>query len=721
MHANFQKVSKLLILCPLLFSAALWGQKKINLEQAVMGQWREFYPKTLRGVSMLVDETVYSYISDSSILIKSLADNKQVFEITAADLNGMNIDFNRIRSLQWKKENGLLVKTFDQIHKLNVVLPDQNAKGTITLESTQVTQSFGDYQDVHKATHYIAYGESNNLKVFANGTHHQVTNFEDPNIVCGQAIARQEFGISKGTFWSPNGQFLAFYQKDESYVTTYPLVDIGQTPASLFNIKYPMAGQKSEMASIGVYDVAQKTTIYLKTEGESDQYLTNLGWGPKSEYIYIAVVNRAQNHVKLNQYSAKTGAFIKTLFEEKHDRYVEPEHPVWFIPEADNEFLWWSERDGFMHLHRYNTEGKYLGQVSKGSYVDLEIVHYDALKKILYTRGADASGMNTYLYQHTLDGKKTKAIIKKEGQHRFMMHSSAAYVIDNYNDLNTPNKVCVVDLKNNKESVIYEAPNPYSDYQMPSTKMIQLKSKDGTILNARMILPLDFDPSNKYPVIVYVYGGPHAQLVNNSWLGGASLWMHYAADMGYIVFTLDNRGSANRGFEFESCIHRQLGKLEMEDQMVGVEYLKGLNYVDADKMAVHGWSYGGYMTTSLMLKYPDVFKVGVAGGPVTNWAFYEVMYGERYMDRPEENEAGYAATDLSNYAKNLQGDLLLIHGTVDDVVVMQHSLNLVQAFVKQGKLIDFFPYPGHQHNVRGKDRVHLIDKILTYIDEKINN
>jgi dipeptidyl-peptidase-4 len=238
---------------------------------------------------------------------------------------------------------------------------------------------------------------------------------------------------------------------------------------------------------------------------------------------------------------------------------------------------------------------------------------------------------------------------------------------------------------------------------------------DKTDLHYRLIKPSNFDASKKYPVLVYVYGGPHAQMVTDSWLGGASLWMYWMAEQGYLVYTVDNRGSGNRGFEFESVIHRQLGTAEMADQLKGVEYLKSMPFVDGDRLAVHGWSFGGFMTTSLMLREAGMFNAGVAGGPVTDWSYYEIMYGERYMDRPEQNKEGYENNRLMNYVSKLEGKLLLIHGTNDDVVVMQHNLGLVKAFVEEGIQMDFFPYPMHPHNVRGKDRVHLMEKVLTYV------
>ncbi|BDS10219.1 S9 family peptidase [Aureispira anguillae] len=691
--------------------------KELTLEDAVIGQWRQFYPTHISNLVWRAEGDVVTFRSeDAKKIMTQKVGSKEATELFNLDaLNkALGEELSAMPFIRWEAEREFSFKYGGQLFGMLLTGNKITKKNVVSMPKAANI-------DYHKASQQVAFTKDHNLWIQnKEGDEVAVTTSEDANIVSGQAIARHEFGISKGTFWSPNGAFLAFYQKNEIDVADYPLLDISTTPGSLKTIKYPMAGQKSEYASIGIYDTKTNKTVYLKVKGPKDQYLTNLGWGPEEKFVYVAVVNREQNHAWLNKYDALTGDFIKTLFEEKHSKYVEPEHPVWFIPGNNKEFLWWSERDGFMHLHRFNTDGKYLGQVTKGKWVTLNILGLDHTGKNILVTGTDESGLNTTLYSAPLaGGKASKRLVQTDGIHRFSLSSSKKYVVDNYSDIKTPHISRIIDLKEKTKNTLHIAKNPYEGYKIAKPELLTLKAKDGTPLQARMIKPADFDPTKKYPVIVYVYGGPHAQMVKNSWLASASLWMYHAANKGYLVFTLDNRGSANRGLEFENVIHRQLSKNEMEDQMVGVDYLKTLPYADTDKMAVHGWSYGGFMTTSLMLKYPDVFKVGVAGGPVTDWNYYEVMYGERYMDKPEENPEGYKETQLKNYVKNLKGDLLLIHGTVDDVVVMQHNLALVQAFVDNGILMDFFPYPMHPHNVRGKDRIHLMNKVLTYIDEKL--
>jgi dipeptidyl-peptidase-4 len=287
--------------------------------------------------------------------------------------------------------------------------------------------------------------------------------------------------------------------------------------------------------------------------------------------------------------------------------------------------------------------------------------------------------------------------------------------MDGFSSLSVPFKAMLWTNNGKMAKLLMESKEKLAEYNIGSTEIGSIKGKDASDLYYRMIKPSNFDPSKKYPVMVYVYGGPHAQMITNSYLDGANLWMYWMAEQGYLVFTVDNRGSDNRGFDFESVIHAQLGNNEIDDQMKGVDYLKSLPYVDGNRLAVHGWSFGGFMTTSLMTRKADTFKVGVAGGPVIDWKWYEVMYGERYMDTPAENQKGFEQANVTNYAKDLKGKLLLIHGTNDDVVVEQHNLALVKKCVELGKQIDYFPYPMHKHNIIGKDRVHLMTKVLNYV------
>jgi dipeptidyl-peptidase-4 len=710
-------ITRILFICCFIFSfAGANGQKNVlTLEDAIVGRSSALAPERLSDLQWLPDSETVSFQSKEGdeLFIRRPGTRAPTIAVKTETINNaLKLELKSFPAVHWQSNQSFIFQSGGTYYNY-----DYNAEQGKPMLSLPDAASNVDY---FYSSNRAAFTKDNNLFVMdASGKEQAVTNFDDANIVSGQAIARQEFGIVKGTFWSSKGNLLAFYQKDETDVADYPMLDINSTPGILSTIKYPMAGQKSEQAKVGVYNTKSGKTIYLQVKGPKDQYLTNLGWGPDEKYVYIAVVNRDQNHMWLQQYDAGTGVFVRTLFEETHPKYVEPENPVWFIPGKPDQFLWLSERDGYMHVYRYNTRGELLGQVTKGDWVVKEILGLGNNPNTLVVVGTDESGLNTNAYSVDLTKGKRSAISKSEGIHSYKLNAEGDALIDTWSNLTIPYIAQVIGTEGNIIETLQTAKSPLVDFKIGSTEIFEVKARDGVQLNARIIKPSDFDPARKYKVLVYVYGGPHAQMVSNRWLAGAPLWMYYLAEKGYIVFTVDNRGSANRGFEFENVIHRQLGKIEMQDQLDGVAYLKTLPYVDSDKMAVHGWSYGGFMTTSLMLRQPGTFKVGVAGGPVTDWKFYEAMYGERYMDRPEENPEGYQKASLLNYVENLKGDLLLIHGTVDPIVVLQHNYALLKAFVDAGVQIDYFAYPMHPHNVRGKDRIHLMDKVIRYIEDKL--
>ena len=478
-----------------------------------------------------------------------------------------------------------------------------------------------------------------------------------------------------------------------------------------------MIGQKSEKPRVGIYNLTTGKTVFIfPKSGDVNDYVTNLSWSPDEKYILIAELNRGQNDMNLNVYEANSGNFVRTILNEKNNAWVEPEHDAYFPNSKSNNFVWFSEKDGFQNLYYYSIEGKLIKQLTSNKFPAREIIGSNPAGTELYFKATGENGTNMLAYKVDLKGKQT-LITKDLGVHNVTISTDGNWFFDEYSNHSTPSKSILYN-KNLKATTLLESKNKYEGYEMGTAEIKTIKAADGTTdLYARLIKPSNFDATKKYPVMVYVYGGPHAQLVTNSYLDGANLWMYWMAEQGYLVFTVDNRGSDNRGFAFESIIHGKLGVNEMDDQLKGVDYLKSLPYVDENRLAVHGWSFGGFMTTSLLLRKPDTFKVGVAGGPVTDWKWYEAMYGERYMDTPVENQKGFDEANTLNYVNNLKGKLLLIHGTNDDTVVMQHNLALVKKFVEAGKQVDFFPYPMAKHNVQGKDRVHLMTKVLNYIIE----
>jgi dipeptidyl-peptidase-4 len=697
------------LLLSFFFSISFQAQEKhLNLEDAILGYYKGLYPKRVNNLQWVKNTDTYIYQEGDSFLIKNNeGDLKNTIDLKMIQTTFS--DVKRLPRLQFVNQSDLVFQTAKSFAVYNYQLKSKTAE--ISFDEKAQNQ---DFCYKNKA---VAYTIDNNVFV-ATSTNPKlaITKIDDKNIVSGQAIHRYEFGILKGTFWSPKGNYLAFYQKDETNVSDYPIVDITTYPATLNAGKYPMAGQKSEQAKIGIYQLSNQKLIYLDIDTTDEHYLTNLSWSPDEKYVLLAEVNRKQNHMWFNYYDAVTGKKVKTIFEETNDKWVEPETPALFLPKSNSQFLFLSERDGFMNVYQYDLFNSNFKQITNFDFVITQILGFDAKGKYIYVEATGNDPKSLQVFKVKLLNGKVKQITKDGGTHYTQLSDSGKYLIDNFTSLKTPGKVAVIDTKSKECTVILDAENPLKDYVLGTTEFIKLKADNGMDLEARIIKPNNFDPAKKYPVMIYVYGGPHAQLVTDTWMGGASLCMNYlAAEKDYIVFTVDGRGSQNRGFAFESGIHRKQGVVNMQDQMTGVNYLKSLPYVDANKMAIFGWSYGGFMTISMLLHHPDVFTTGVAGGPVTDWKYYEVMYGERYMDMPQENPEGYQSTRVHNYIENLKADLLIIHGSIDDTVVPQHSMTLLKEAVEKGVQLDFFTYPMHPHNVRGKDRVHLMTKVVKYI------
>ncbi len=565
----------------------------------------------------------------------------------------------------------------------------------------------------------FAYIDKDQLHVTdANNTTTQLTTDGSREIVYGQAVHRNEFGIEEGLFWSPNGKRLAFYRMDQSMVTDYPQVNTFEREATHEPDKYPMAGMTSHKVTVGVYDIDTKKTIYLKAGDPTDRYFTNISWSPDTRTIYMFELNRDQNDCRLVSYDAATGEKKDELYRETSEKYVEPLNPIVFLPWNSSQFLMQSQKDGFNHLYLFDLKSKAMRQITKGNFVIESLLGFNKKQKTAVVLANADSPIQRNIYTVDLKSGKMRRIDSGEGMHQARLSESGAWLFDKYSAPTTPRNIELINTANAKSTRLLTAEDPWKGYNIPDYSCGTIKAADGeTDLYYRMVKPIGFDPQKKYPTVIYVYGGPHAHNVDASWHYGSRSWETYMAQKGYLLFILDNRGSERRGRDFEQATFRQLGQVEMADQMKGVEYLKSLPYVDQDRMGVHGWSFGGYMTTTLMCNHPDVFKVGVAGGPVIDWKWYEVMYGERYMDTPETNAEGYAKTSLLSKAKNLKGKLQIIIGMNDPTVVPQHALQFLDACIKAGTHPDFFVYPGEGHNMMGHASVHLHERITQYFED----
>ncbi|WP_018336192.1 S9 family peptidase [Butyricimonas synergistica] len=701
---------KLLTIIGLSMMFGLNAQEKVlTMEEAVVGY--HLYPRS-KYFQWQGDKNQYTYLDREGLMGESADKGEKTVLLTVVELNKiLNADLKGFPNFSWLDGNTIVIARQGNIYHIDV--EKKQLKHTFSFPKGAANQTYT------KAGNLYAYTVDNNLYYLdERGNSYTVTADEDKNIVNGQVVSRNEFGISGGIFWSPDGKKLGFYRKDESEVTNFPLLDINSRTGSLKEIKYPMAGMKSELVTMGVYDIASGRTVFLDVNDFGrEQYLTGITWAPESDIVYIQVLNRGQDHMRLNKYDASTGKQIATLFEEKSNTYVEPQNGLVFMKNNPKQFLYeTNNRDGYFNLYLYDVNGKLIKRLTDVD-ADVAYVDMDCAGKYVYYLSSEVSPVEKQLFRVDVKSGKKARLTPEEGWHNISMSGDCSYFIDNYSSVKVPRNV---DLATNNGKVvrrIQEVENPNKNYNYGEVTLGSIKADDGSDLYYRLIKPMNFDPNKKYPVIHYVYGGPHAQMVTNIWNANIRMWEMYMAQHGYVVFIIDNHGTPNRGKAFEEVIHRQCGQVEMKDQVKGIEWLKSFPWVDADRIGVHGWSYGGFMTISLITNYPDIYKVGVAGGPVIDWKWYEVMYGERYMDSPQENPEGYAKTSLIAKAKDLKGKLLICQGAVDPVVVWEQSLSFIRECIKNNVQVDYFPYPCAEHNVMGRDRIHLMQKVTNYFED----
>ncbi len=708
-----------------LLTLPVMAQKQFTLEDLNFGgtNYQKMVPAN-RSLTWWGDQLIR--LGKDTCWTVDVAKGKEKVLFTRDQLNkgaGLTTDASKVNSLSYA--------SFPYPDKPIVMLFNSNERLLVNFQTPKVDwrgsrSANAVAEEWNKNSRSTAFVKDDDLYVADRwGKSYQVTFDGDRDIVYGQSVHRNEFGIEGGLFWNPQGTRLAFYRMDQSMVADYPLVDVPELDDSTRVIaeaapeKYPMAGQTSHEVTVGVLDPATRNVVYLNAGDPTDRYFSNITWNPAGDVVYMMEGNRDQNRVELVAYDAATGNRLETIYREYDSKYVEPQHPITFLPWDSNKFILWSEKDGYNHLYLMDTQGNELKQLTRGNWVVTDLLGFDKQNKTIIISGNADSPIQQNLYRVDIaSGERVRIDEGGKGWHSGRLSDSGAYLVDSYQEPDVPRNIAIVDTRKNSQHRYFTAPDPWQGYTVPEYRCGTIKAADGvTDLYYRLVLPTDFDETKKYPTVVYVYGGPHAHNVDARWHWCSRSWETYMAQRGYVLFILDNRGSENRGRDFEQATFRQLGQVEMEDQMRGVDFLRTLSYVDTERLGVHGWSFGGFMTISMMTNYPDVFKVGVAGGPVIDWKWYEVMYGERYMDTPQDNPEGYAKSSLINKAADLKGRLQIIIGLNDPTVVPQHAYSFLKACIAAGTQPDFFVYPGQGHNMRGHQSVHLHERITRYFDD----
>ncbi len=712
---NFRILILLLSLVPSLLHSQT--QRPLTMEEAVMGLYTNLAPERISSIAWLPDGQTFSYVLSSSteeLQTYDAGTQTKKQSIPVRDIDAELKSVYELSGLHWISSDVFTYIRNQVVHRFNIKTRELERLGEIPLNAENLT-----FSPNHQ---YLVFTLGSSLAYMPADTKEKpiiIAESNDDNIIYGQTVSRSEYGITGGIFISPKNRYIAYYKKDQTVVKDYPIIDWSKTPAVADMIKYPMAGGPSETISLHIYDTQTGETTDIQADNKDNAYLTCVSWSPDEHHIYLQRLNRATNRSLLNKYDAQSGKFVATLKTTTDEKYVEPQQPIAFI--NDEDFILQSDESGYNHLYLYDASAQKFAQITSGDWQVNSYLGYNAVDNTVLFTGSMDDPREEHIYFSRLDRPKTFKIDKQGGWHSPSLSPTSAYIVDAFTSKSTPFQAQVIETHTEKSKMLIASRNPLDTIETAAVEEVRIIADDGTPLYAKIITPKGMDKTKKHPAIVYLYNGPHVQLVKNRFPDTGNLWYDYLASRGYVVFVMDGRGSSNRGKKFEQATYRQLGKVELQDQLKGVKFLKMQSYVDGERLGIHGWSFGGFMTTNFMVNQPGLFKAGVAGGPVMDWSMYEVMYTERYMDTPEENPEGYEASNLIKKADQLRDNLLIIHGTDDDVVVWQHSIKFIQACVDAGVQVDYFVYPGHPHNVRGKDRVHLMQKVTDYFDLYLQN
>ncbi|MFN3803263.1 S9 family peptidase, partial [Belliella pelovolcani] len=574
----------------------------------------------------------------------------------------------------------------------------------------------------------VAYVKDNNLFIVRldNNQITQVTEDGKWNHILNGAadwVYEEEFSMSKAFEWSPDGKKLAFIRFDETDVPEFNMQTWGELYPQDYRFKYPKAGEKNAEVSIQVYDLDSQKTIKVDTGVEKDIYLPRIYWTATSNTLAYIRLNRLQNQLDLFAANTATGE-SNLILQEKSKTYVDLNYnDNFYFLSGDRGFIRTSEQDGFKHIYHHDMSGKLIKQITSGRWEVSSLIGVDEKGKKIYFISTEASPLERNLYVINMDGKNKKILTPASGTHSINMSKDFKYYIATHTQANSPARITLNTAAGKELQVLednQELRDRLKDFALAEKEFFDFKTVDGTSLNAYMIKPADFDPAKKYPVLMYVYGGPGSQNVTNSWGGTRDFWHHHLAAEGYIVVCVDNRGTGARGRDFKHSTYANLGKIETEDQIAGARHLGTLPFVDKSRIGIWGWSYGGYMSSLALMIGNDVFKAAISVAPVTTWRYYDTIYTERYLQTPQLNPSGYDDNSPITHVDKLKGNLLLIHGTGDDNVHFQNAVDLVDALIKADKQFESFYYPNRNHGISGGNTSwHLYNMMTDFIKRKL--
>jgi dipeptidyl-peptidase-4 len=723
------KTIKLSILCVALFSIAAVAQDKkpIEFNHVVDGS---FSPKSVQNIRWMNDGDYYSATKDNKIIQYHIVDGteKVLFDGAKFSASDEGKPFE-IQGYQFSSdETKLLLKTdVEQIWRRSTrehyYVYDRTSN-----KLTKLTKSDGkqQYAELSPSGERAAFVRDNNLfwVDLDTGTETQITHDGAFNKVINGAadwVYEEEFGFAKAWFWSPKGDRIAFYRFDEEQVKEFFMTDWGNLYPGLVKYKYPKAGEKNSIVSIHVYDLTTGKMATMDVGEETDQYIPRINWTRDDNLLAIRRMNRLQNKVDLLFANATSGS-ARTILTEKSDTWIDIHDDLYFLSNGQ-QFITTSDKSGYNHIYLYNMKGKQLGQVTKGDFDVTNLIGHNERTYELYFVSTEDSPLQRQLYKIRVDGKKKQKLTERAGWHTINMSRDFKYYIDSWSDYNHPPVVSLHHQDGRTVRTIEDnagLTQKLSAYNFIQKDFIKL-DVNGVSLNANVMKPAHFDSTEKYPVLMYVYGGPGSQTVTRRFESGQrAMWHQYLANQGYMIVSVDNRGTGARGRDFEKQTYKKLGQMETADQIAAAKKLAELSYVDSNRIGIWGWSYGGYMSSLALAEGNDVFKTAIAVAPVTNWRFYDTIYTERFMQTPQMNPEGYREGSPLAKAGQIKGNYLLVHGTGDDNVHFQNSIAMINALVAADVEFQTMIYPNRNHGIYGGNtRKHLYKMLSQYILENL--